>query len=556
MQITGVRIKNFKSIKELEFHPKTITALIGGNNAGKSNILTAIERILGSKYPMINYFEPDDFYNRDESNKIEISLELIDKKNNPHNIFFGYKNGNRGENYYFEIDGYPANDEKRKRYPFLRLTTNRAIADNMPSNRWSLWGKILREINDELQQDQVKCEKLKGELKAIKENYLETTTFKRLVEVLQKEAADQLNKSTSDFKVDFQMYDPLNYYKSLQILVKDGSLEFQASEMGMGMQSSLTVALLRAYAEIKTNDSIIAIDEPEIFLHPQAQRSFYRIIRHLGKTGTQVFYTTHSNQFVDVEYFDEIFVVRKEKDLKGQISSNISQLEVSQLIYDLVARYPKATPDSKSIREAYRNICCNSRNEGFFAQKVVLVEGATEEFSIPVYFDALDYNVDRHGISIINAEGKGNLDRLYRIYNEFKIPTYIIMDGDSGKDKDGDSKRLTKGILEMLYLNSPIDYPPTTVADVFAIFEVDYETTVRAEILEYNTLELETRKLLGKRGDEGKGMVAKVVAENLIVKGVKEGYPKKYIPRTIQAIHAHIREMKWHVSVLRRPANL
>jgi predicted ATP-dependent endonuclease of OLD family len=356
MQITGVHIKNFKSIKELEFHPKTIIALIGGNNAGKSNILTAIERILGSKYPMINYFEPDDFYNRDESNKIEISLELIDKTNNPHNIFFGYKNGNRGENYYFEIDG---------------------------------------------------------------------------------------------------------------------SLEFQASEMGMGMQSSLTVALLRAYAEIKTNDSIIAIDEPEIFLHPQAQRSFYRIIRHLGKTGTQVFYTTHSNQFVDVEYFD-----------------------------------------------------------------------------------ALDYNVDRHGISIINAEGKGNLDRLYRIYNEFKIPTYIIMDGDSGKDKDGDSKRLTKEILEMLYLKSPLDYPTTTVADVFALFEVDYETSVRAEIPEYYTLELETRKLLGKKGDEGQGMVAKVVAENLIEKGLKEGDPKKYIPRTIQAIHAHIKEMKWHVSVLRRPANL
>ncbi len=321
----------------------------------------------------------------------------------------------------------------------------------------------------------------------------------------------------------------------------------------MGVQSSLTVALLRAYKELKKNDAVIGIDEPEIFLHPQAQRSFYKIIKDLSESGTQVFYTTHSNQFVDVEFFDEIFVVRKEKD-QGQIGTNVSQLNVDQLTFDLNTRHPKVTVTSKSIREIYRNICCNSRNEGFFAQKVVLVEGATEEFSLPVYFDALGYNVDRHGISIINAEGKGNLDRLYRIYNEFRIPTYIVTDGDSGKDKDGDSKRLTKEILEMLSLTSPVDYPPTIIGDVFAIFEVDYETTVRAEIPDYSALESETRRELGKKSDEGKGMVAKVVAEKLIVKGGKEGDPKKYVPKTIQAVHEKIKDLKWHGSVLREPA--
>ena len=216
-----------------------------------------------------------------------------------------------------------------------------------------------------------------------------------------------------------------------------------------------------------------------------------------------------------------------------------------------MARHPSAKPTSKSIREVYRNICCNSRNEGFFAQKVILVEGAAEEFSLPVYFDALDYNVDRHGVSVINAEGKGNLDRLYRIYNEFKIPTYIIMDGDSGKDAEGDSKRLTKGIIEMLFSTSTVDYPPTTVTDVLTIFEIDYETTLESEVHDYRALELEIRKLLGKKGDEGKGMVAKVVAENLIAKGLKEGDPKKYVPRAIQEIYGRVKDLKWSRSVLR-----
>lgn len=547
MQITRVHIENFKSIKRLEFYPNKITALIGENNAGKSNILTAIEKVLGPKYPMINHFEPDDFYNRDPSNKITISLEVKDEKEAYHNIFFGYKDGKWGEGYYFEIDDYPAKDEVRKKYQFLRLTTDRTILDYMPSNRWSLWGKILRDINDELRQDAGKCEKLENELRAIKEKYLEIDSFKKLVKILQEEAADQLNKPISDFKVDFQMYDPWNYYKALQILVKDGPLEFQASQMGMGMQSSLTVALLRAYKEVKKNDAAIAIDEPEIFLHPHAQRSFYRIIRELKDSGTQVFYTTHSNQFVDVEYFDEIFVVRKEKEV---MSTNVSQLGVMQLISDLKARYPATNPTAKSISEVYHNICCNSRNEGFFAQKVVLAEGLTEEFSLPIYFGALGYNFDRHSISLINAEGKGNIDRLYRIYNEFKIPTYIIIDGDRGKDTDGDSKRLTKDILEMLYL-TPVDYPPTIAGEKIAIFEVDYETTLKSEIADYSAFESEAKKLLGIKGDSGKGMVAKIVAEKVIEKGFKEGDHKKYIPKTIQGICARIRDLKWSRSVLR-----
>jgi hypothetical protein len=65
--------------------------------------------------------------------------------------------------------------------------------------------------------------------------------------------------------------------------------------------------------------------------------------------------------------------------------------------------------------------------------------------------------------------------------------------------------------------------------------------------------ELETRRELGKKGDEGKGMVAKMVAERLIEKGIKEGDPKKYIPRAIQAIFARVKDLKWSRFVLRQP---
>jgi predicted ATP-dependent endonuclease of OLD family len=52
MKIREIRIKNFRSIKEeiIEFPESGILALVGPNNAGKSNILKAINNLLGDSW--------------------------------------------------------------------------------------------------------------------------------------------------------------------------------------------------------------------------------------------------------------------------------------------------------------------------------------------------------------------------------------------------------------------------------------------------------------------------------------------------------------------------
>jgi predicted ATP-dependent endonuclease of OLD family len=48
MKIKTVNIQGFRSIKEpLQLHLEQVNALIGANNCGKSNILSAIYRVLG-----------------------------------------------------------------------------------------------------------------------------------------------------------------------------------------------------------------------------------------------------------------------------------------------------------------------------------------------------------------------------------------------------------------------------------------------------------------------------------------------------------------------------
>lgn len=53
-----------------------ICALIGPDNAGKSNILLAIQRVLGRDWVSVTTFEEDDVYGRDGKRDIKIELDL------------------------------------------------------------------------------------------------------------------------------------------------------------------------------------------------------------------------------------------------------------------------------------------------------------------------------------------------------------------------------------------------------------------------------------------------------------------------------------------------
>ena len=69
MQLINVRVKNYRSLRDVSVSFGSHTALIGGNGAGKSSILKAIEKFYSSKG-----LEPDDYYGRDITLPVEIEL--------------------------------------------------------------------------------------------------------------------------------------------------------------------------------------------------------------------------------------------------------------------------------------------------------------------------------------------------------------------------------------------------------------------------------------------------------------------------------------------------
>ena len=70
MRLTFARVKNFRSLRDVSVPFGAHTAFIGGNGAGKSSILKAVERF----YSTAKTLEPDDYFGRDQSQPIEIEL--------------------------------------------------------------------------------------------------------------------------------------------------------------------------------------------------------------------------------------------------------------------------------------------------------------------------------------------------------------------------------------------------------------------------------------------------------------------------------------------------
>jgi putative ATP-dependent endonuclease of OLD family len=252
----------------------------------------------------------------------------------------------------------------------------------------------------------------------------------------------------------------------LIVFESDINLSFQASNLGMGVQASISIAILKAYSQIKLNNSTpLFIDEPELFLHPQAQRNFYKVLEELAEQGTQIFYTTHSPDFLTVGKFHEIFLVRKNKEEGTYIRS----AKPNDFVIDFKERTGIVSTDEEILlrfKNAYEETGDTQKaNEAFFAKKIILVEGQSETLCLPHFFGKVNYDYIAKGVTIVRCGDKNDIDRFYRLYTEFGIPCFIIFDGDQQHKEtkdEADTIRKNKAILS-LFTDTPADYPDGNV---------------------------------------------------------------------------------------------
>lgn len=183
--------------------------------------------------------------------------------------------------------------------------------------------------------------------------------------------------------------------------------------MGSGIQSAIVIALIQAYRQLRKTGAILLIEEPEVYLHPHARRYFYNLLEELAKQGNQVFYATHSTEFVYLPNYEDLCIVRKTpaggtllNQAQGLVIPTSSKKEL-KLLTQFDAR----------------------RNELFFARKVLLVEGEHEKVILPYLFEKKGIDINEVGFSIIDVGGKENLQFFITILNAFSIP-FVVVHGE------------------------------------------------------------------------------------------------------------------------------
>ncbi len=391
MKIKTIKIKNFKSIKDITINcNEGINTFIGKNGTGKSAVFEAVNLILGNgntgvinipnyrggEYDIKKYWK--EYWLNDNDKTCEIIVEFEDKTVSK---FLKMANSS------FVMEG-------TKFGSINFVPSQRSFDDMFKIDRGFLGRYVLsRETIPDYKKFTERLSQILGCKIEAYPKYIDST--------------DVANSS--------------RLYESVNFIINNVEIELESS----GKQASFVLGMMQALSETNLNfNNIIFIDEPELHLHPHAKKSLYNRLKKLANDGIQIFYITHSSEFLSCEDSDEIhrfYIDGKNgtKNAKGSKSNGITE------------RQKMIEPDKISF------------NNAFFADAVFLVEGYTDEVFLRYVFEnkSPTRTIDECNISIVNCSSKDNIVRFYELYSSLKIKCFALYDKDQTlppKNKKGE----------------------------------------------------------------------------------------------------------------------
>lgn len=447
-RLTRLRVRNYRSIGtpvEVSFPENMPLVLLGQNNTGKSNIVRAMELLLGGFWP--GNHEPDEHehFHRDRDVPVEIRAwfamdDLFGRGYSE--IAWAYDRGAddpssfRGR-YPSGGSGAVSNADRDTCFCIV-LEADRNLRYQLGyASKWTYLSRLMHRFHKALAEHESSRARLEDLFRQIKAAFQEVPQFAGFVGELRGQLADLVATMTHRLEVDFEAYNPVNFFQALRLQAAEGDEPRALEEMGTGEQQVLAMAFAYAYAKAFHGGIVLVIEEPEAHLHPLAQQWLARRLAKMATDGLQIVITTHSPSYVDILGLEGLALVTKTDE--GTRVTQVSRQDVAKQCIALGVPATKATVDN--ILPFYAVNASPELLAGFFARVVVLVEGPTEAFALPIYFEKCGLPVAKEGVAVIPVHGKGNLGKWRRLFMTYGIPSYVVFDNDVEDDVSGNKRK-------------------------------------------------------------------------------------------------------------------
>jgi putative ATP-dependent endonuclease of OLD family len=475
MKVARLTIGNFRGVKSADLYFDGHTLLLGRNNVGKSTVCEALDLVLGPdrlfKFPPVEEF---DFYNAKylaedlktalpieiEATLIALSEEVLNKCA-PY-VQHWYLDEKRllgtGEADFVDHDRVceclrlkaiafydPEDDEFKARtvfvdgptkadgelsdvprnikrlFGFLYLRALRTGTRALSLERGSLLDLILRQRGIRTGIWENTIQRLKNLSPPIDEGAAALTPVlanieERLGQYISLEGG---GRATQLF-VSQLTREHLRKTISFFLKTSAGQEPVPFQEVGTGTINTLVLALLTFIADIKKDNVLFAMEEPEIALPPHTQR---RIANYLIESTSQCFVTSHSPYVIERFAPEQVQILRR--DATGILTAT-------------------QVPGGNVLKgKTYRRHARRGLAEAMLGCGVIVCEGITEKDTLLAAAEKMEeadpntfYPLDLSGVTVIAVDGDGSLPEFGAFFMALQITAFAFFDSRARKPEE------------------------------------------------------------------------------------------------------------------------